>query len=474
MKFGGDMKGLMQLLGHAGPNATYYCIFCLAKLGRTNMAGVPHLRRLPPGHTELRSPEEADPPARTGTRRMREVGQACLDAFATGAATSSAAYESISNVPMVDSDDLLGDLTGMPLHVTLGAGTDELKRAETTFKGYDAHKILIDGAGGDANLLAKHAALKSERDAKAKLEEDHAATRASKEAAMAICVDHDSKADNTRRKLNPEKDEHAWAIKWRATKAEKDVAEKARKKAADEVTKLEKKMDEVAEEMLKYADDDGPFMTAFKEFLKEVGVDIKKYFGGTYIGPDLEKILRDPERIKKLCALHRARVFYKPVTKEPYVLGDDALAEATVKYMLPFAEMHKMYNRKEPLCEHEIAKFPQLVEAYAVAFAEAHPDLKPTPKQHLLCYHFHEILGRHGSTGMDTEQGVESAHPEISHIRSHFRAQDRQQEAQLASIADQCYARNGGKRAMSEAATPLKAAKHARTEKAREQHKFGK
>ena len=44
---GGDMKGELQVLRHAGANATYPCGLCLGKLHETYKKGVPHLRKLP-------------------------------------------------------------------------------------------------------------------------------------------------------------------------------------------------------------------------------------------------------------------------------------------------------------------------------------------------------------------------------------------------------------------------------------------
>ena len=43
----GDIKGIWQLGGHAGPAATFNCLFCEARLHQTYVAGVPHLRVLP-------------------------------------------------------------------------------------------------------------------------------------------------------------------------------------------------------------------------------------------------------------------------------------------------------------------------------------------------------------------------------------------------------------------------------------------
>ena len=35
----------------------------------------------------------------------------------------------------------------------------------------------------------------------------------------------------------------------------------------------------------------------------------------------------------------------------------------------PFGCLHRLFNRREPLCEHEVADFPGLVRKFALAFA---------------------------------------------------------------------------------------------------------
>jgi hypothetical protein len=149
--------------------------------------------------------------------------------------------------------------------------------------------------------------------------------------------------------------------------------------------------------------------------------------------------------------------------------GDDARAKELVSCLLPFGELHKLFNRKDALCEHEISKFGMLVREHAIAFATVFPSAVPTPKMHILSYHMEEMLERHGSVGMDSEQGIESFHPEITYITNLFRNMDRQPVAQLEKVAKMSWARGGGKRARG--AEGLKESKHARAEKAREKHK---
>ena len=45
--FASDMKGLMQICGHAGPAASWNCLLCNSRLNQTSQAGVPCLLVLP-------------------------------------------------------------------------------------------------------------------------------------------------------------------------------------------------------------------------------------------------------------------------------------------------------------------------------------------------------------------------------------------------------------------------------------------
>eukprot|EP00966_Prymnesium_polylepis_P040213 933096-Prymnesium_polylepis.1 len=69
---------------------------------------------------------------------------------------------------------------------------------------------------------------------------------------------------------------------------------------------------------------------------------------------------------------------------------------------------------------------------------------------HVLCFHMDELLQRRGSVGIDTEQGIESFHPEFNYVLNMFRNMDRQPEKQLEAVASRLWSRGGGKRARGE------------------------
>jgi hypothetical protein len=140
--------------------------------------------------------------------------------------------------------------------------------------------------------------------------------------------------------------------------------------------------------------------------------------------------------------------------------------------LTPFAKLHTLYNRKDALCAHEIASFKPLVVEHAVAFAKVFPLVTPTPKMHVLCFHMDDLLHARGSIGLDTEQGIESFHPEFSYVLNMFRHMDRQPERQLEAVAARVWTRGGGKRARG--SEGVKEAKQGRQEKATAERKLKK
>ena len=122
--YSSDMKGLMQILGLAGPSATYPCMLCYARLNQTFVAGVSHLADLPePWRSkDMRAVEVVKPPPREGTKEMAEYARQYAETQAAEGAPqnlSSAAFMSCTYPPMIEDDDLSEHLSRTPLHITL-------------------------------------------------------------------------------------------------------------------------------------------------------------------------------------------------------------------------------------------------------------------------------------------------------------------------------------------------------------------
>ena len=376
---------------------------------------------------------------------------------------SSAEYASCNNEPMIISDDLSEHLSRTPLHITLGLGTNYVHEVKGEALVLDAEWAMnvSDSSQLDAYIEADGEANEASREA-----EEQRAIVESSEAGMKICLAHDPKANRKGSANNT--DAHAWIIKYRNYKRELDLAEAVVKKAEARASAAKKRRDAVMTTILGGQLEGGPFTKRYKSFLTEVGISEAVYFGGTFIGPYLEKIFVSVENIKKLAGIVGPGRFVCPDGVErPFGSAERAAALETV--LMPFAKLHHLFNRKDALCEHEIASFQPLVEEHAIAFAKVFPTIVPTPKMHVLCYHMAELLERHGSIGIDTEQGIESFHPEYNYVHNMFRSMDRQPIRQLEAVVGRLWTRGGGKRARG--TEGLKEQKQVRAEKSRAKRK---
>ena len=142
--FNGDMKGLMQILGLAGPAGTYNCIFCLAHKNQTSVAGLPCLRYPPEPWASKREHldrplQVRDPPLRGSTEDIAARAAAYQRDAAAKKDLSSGApeYQSCIAEPLFWSDDLVEHVSKMPLHVLLGIGTNRINRIEADALKFD-------------------------------------------------------------------------------------------------------------------------------------------------------------------------------------------------------------------------------------------------------------------------------------------------------------------------------------------------
>jgi hypothetical protein len=467
--FVSDMKGLMQICGHAGAMSTWNSLLCEARLHQTAKAGVPHLRELPePWKSSDQRPEHViSPPLRKGTDEMAELARAyAADAAKPDAPKdlSSADYKSCSLEPMIWSDDLNEHISRTPLHITLGLGTNYIHMVKAEALALDTKWAMCVADSDQLDTFIEANGEATEARAEAERQRDIVE---SKSCGMSICLDHDPKADR-KGSAKDTRDDHAWVIKYRVLKKERDAAEAAAKKAEVAVTVAEKKEAAAKAVILGGQLDGGPFTNRYHAWLKEVGISEAVYFGGTFIGPYLEKVFGSQLNTKLLAEIVAVGQFVCPDGEERPFGSDERVAEL-LSVFTPFGKLHRLFNRKDSLCEHELASFQPLVVQHAVAFAKTFPTTVPTPKMHVLCFHMDELMQRRGSVGIDTEQGIESFHPEFNYVLNMFRNMDRQPEKQLEAVAARLWSRGGGKRARGEEG--VKEQKQVRGEKARAKHK---
>ena len=138
---GSDIKGLQQLLGMTGgSSATYFCPFCTALLNDTLCAGRPQLPERMAG--DNRAIDIVVPPLRAGTASMAERAGAYKAAVAAPNAPKALSagcprYRSCVEPPMIRIAKPVQMLTGVPLHITLGIGSNLVDHVEAQCLVYD-------------------------------------------------------------------------------------------------------------------------------------------------------------------------------------------------------------------------------------------------------------------------------------------------------------------------------------------------
>jgi hypothetical protein len=405
------------------------------------------------------------PPARGGTAQIAELAREYQAAAAAPNAPKNLSsgeprFKSCTEEPLFRSNDLNEHVSRTPLHITLGLGTNYLKAVEARCAELDQNWALnvSDRSVTESWEEAVGAIVMAEGET-----EECRAQIASFESGMAELVSQDPKAARKGR-VDGARDDGR--IKYRRYQNELNELKASLSKLTAKEGAAKKAEVAAKEAVLKLTPEGaGPFGKRFKELLVALKISIKKYFGGTYIGPDLHKIFGDIAHIRMLCDTLKSGRFECPDGLWR-TCGSDAEADALFSVLRPFGELHLLFNRKEALCTHEIARFPTLIEEHAVAFATVFPNTVPTLKMHILSMHMDELLQRRGSIGMDSEQGVECYHPEVTYVFNKYRSLDRQPEAQVRAVARDCWARGSGA-SVPEESDGLRAAKHARNEKQR-------
>eukprot|EP00966_Prymnesium_polylepis_P075644 1754332-Prymnesium_polylepis.1 len=129
---------------------------------------------------------------------------------------------------MIWSDDLNEHISRTPLHITLGLGTNYIHMVKAEALALDTKWALCVADSDQLDTFIEANGEATEARAEAERQRDIAESKA---CGMSICLDHDAKADR-KGSASASKDAHAWVIKYRALKVERDAAEAAAKKAA--------------------------------------------------------------------------------------------------------------------------------------------------------------------------------------------------------------------------------------------------
>ena len=205
-------------------------------------------------------------------------------------------------------------------------------------------------------------------------------------------------------------------------------------------------------------DTKAPFMDAFLDFFKEYYIQRLAYFGGSLQGEHINTIFSSTTAIKAMTSILKAREI-EVAPGRSILIGSDTLAKDYERLGVSFGRLHCLYNRKAPLCKHERDAYPGWISEFAIAFAEVLPDVKPTPKLHVITHHHMDILQLKGSVGFETEQGMEGYHCECNAVERNT-GNTKDQHKKVALTMQRTWERA--------ASSDFQHAKHERAERARE------
>ena len=468
----GDMKGISQLMGHQGQSSTEPCPFCRAVLNQTSVAGVPQLPVLPEpwASKDKRAAHIINPPLRGDTDSINVLAGAFqAEAAKHSKALSGAGFQSITHRSMVKFSSPLFGFSGMPVHILLGIGSLLVNKFESLCLEWDfkwSQQAMAEQTALVTNLVGL-----ADHEVELSIEFDEKEQEAkSIDIELSVLLESDPEAKARASKGGSLKASDVAAKKYRERKKAFEAAQAAASAVQTKLSAASRSIETLKTELLNVKR--GPFHTGFLDFCSAHGIRRAAYFGGnTFIGPDLNEIFGDRAHVAELAAvLKHARV--ECPNGKVVGLGSDAQSAEQEELLSAFLECHKLFSRKEPLCEHEIRAFSEHVTDFMCLFARRYPREMPTPKLHVLGFHHRQLLELKGSIGMDTEQGIEAFHPEINYVQNLFKNQ-RDQVEQLTSIYGHVSVRCAGKRAGRQG-EDLRAAKHARSEAAREGHKYKK
>ena len=432
----GDMMGLCEQAGTAGPGATHFCLFCeatLTKVGGTLEPGWPQLPWVPSDwrragrgvrggrrhHPYLR----VDPRGAAARPPLRSLAGMHAHSTAYKAAVAKArrgesaqVNDSIKFTNCEDPPVFSGDMSplslwgAMTLHIDLGVGKELHDKLQARLEEFDREVANYGGAREhelSEQIRAKEAEVNTEEE-RAKLAE---ANIAEHEAFITVL----KKQEDTAKAAGTLTSEQARAM--RTEILDRNVAIK---RAKVEQTAAVRALKILKPELKTLSDQrargQGPFTKDLMERMADAGVERQKYHSQAFVGSDISDLFCDDRTIAGFTDLLCARSVLCS-DGHYHSVGSDTEAAQWFGLFSDFAACRHLYARVAPLCSHEMLRFERVVEDFQCSYACV-IGKKPTPKLHLLGYHLLDIMRLKGSTGQLTESMVESAHATINRMQS--------------------------------------------------------
>ena len=386
MFMGGDGLSQSEPMGHHGPTSKNPCLFCLAVLHETMAAGVPHLPHQPAGTEETREARHADPPARAGSAAFAfqameyAKAKAAADA-AKRTAPEPARFDSCVRMPLIYTDGPPWQSFSLtPLHLFLGLSLDQVRLLEFELRKLDAARMAARGEGFDdkklqmeldaaiakVDLLTKQ--INAHEDQIASELNQMEAIAADEVNAVAVVRASKPRLNGRRKDSEPplpfESEYRTLRLSVQASTEAKEKAEMAHSKAEADLLKV-------------YAKKAGPYIRSFNATFDSLNLERQAYHGSALNGNDAQKAFSPPvvEKLTSLLASHSQvgadmKVVPGSEGESPYIRvslfnkahpADRARADQFRLLWMIIGEAASLFLRKEPLCNHEIIRYQEII-----------------------------------------------------------------------------------------------------------------
>ena len=170
----------------------------------------------------------------------------------------------------------------------------------------------------------------------------------------------------------------------------------------------------------------GPFTAALDDVISSIGVHRQAYHGGSFLGNDCLKLLRNASKIADV--LRPRTLSIKPTsTQRPRRRASSHLSHSPPQEIKKVFSSYQSSQRAytllhktkqifdlayaaRPLCKHEQVVFMMRACSFGCWFPRAYPNETITPKMHITIFEMTKLLQRYGTIGMFSEQAIESLH----------------------------------------------------------------
>lgn len=399
--YASDIKCLCTLLGMS-LNGVYFCPYCLAS-NKDKATGCPHAPVLINKHTST-------PSIMSFLPRTREVQSTDYDQFEKNGSNIDHAkkYHNVI-APSIIKTEINGHIAAAPLHCLLGIVkksidiiTQECIKLDESAKQVDAgaiNKVFTD-------MRETIRAIQETQDSISKLDGCQQQWKQQHLNNVSVSIPADPNAMTSHVQLQ------------RAHQQQQQLLQQHQQ----HLVQLEQQ----------WQQQKGPFTSALDDVINSIGVHRQAYHGGSFVGNDCIKLLRNAKKIsdvlrprvltikptstKKTTRRRRSSQASSHPSSPPapqhikHVFSSHESSQRAYTLLLKVKQIFDLAYAARPLCKHEQVIFIMRACSFGCWFPRSFPNESITPKMHITIFEMSKLLQRYGTIGMFSEQAIESMH----------------------------------------------------------------